>query len=52
VTDVDQTTAELDLTYLIKQFNARVTLFYIDSSFDPNLGRDNTQIGVGLQVQI
>lgn len=52
LTDVDQTTAELDLTYLIKQFNARVTLFYIDSSFDPNLGRDNTQIGVGLQVQI
>jgi hypothetical protein len=51
-TDVDQTTSELNLTYLIKDFNARVTLFYIDSSFDPNLGRDNTQIGVGLQVQI
>ncbi|HEY0680766.1 MAG TPA: porin [Steroidobacter sp.] len=50
--DVDQTTSELNLTYLIKDFNARVTLFYIDSSFDPNLGRDNTQIGVGLQVQI
>jgi hypothetical protein len=52
VTDVDQTTTELNVTYLIKDFNARVTLFYIDSSFDPNLGRDNTQIGVGLQVQI
>jgi len=52
LTDVDQTTTELNLTYLIKQFNARVTLFYIDSSFDPNLGRDNTQMGVGLQVQI
>ncbi|HEY0939982.1 MAG TPA: porin [Steroidobacter sp.] len=50
--DIDQTTSELNLTYLIKDFNARVTLFYIDSSFDPNLGRDNTQIGVGLQVQI
>lgn len=50
--EVDQTTAEFNLTYLIKQFNARVTLFVIDSSFDPNLGSDNTQIGVGLQVQI
>lgn len=50
--DVDQTTTELDLTYLIKDFNARVTLFYIDSSFDPNLGFDAKQIGVGLQVQI
>jgi hypothetical protein len=50
--EVEQTTTELNLTYLIKDFNARVTLFYIDSSFDPNLGRDNTQLGVGLQVQI
>lgn len=50
--DVDQTTTELNLTYLIKDFNARVTLFYIDTSFDPNLGSDNTQMGVGLQVQI
>ena len=50
--DVDQTTTELNLTYLIKDFNARVTLFYIDSSFDPNLGRDTTQLGIGLQVQI
>ncbi|WP_129782148.1 porin [Peristeroidobacter soli] len=50
--DVDQTTTELNLNYLIKDFNARVSLFYIDSSFDPNLGRDNTQIGVGLQVQL
>jgi len=52
LSDVDQTTTELNLTYLIKDFNARVTLFYIDASFDPNLGLDNKQIGVGLQVQI
>lgn len=50
--DVDQTTTELNLSYLIKDFNARVTLFYIDSSFDPNLGFDAKQMGVGLQVQI
>ena len=49
---VDQTTMELNVNYLIKDFNARVSLFYIDSSFDPNLGTDNTQIGVGLQIQI
>jgi hypothetical protein len=50
--DVDQTTTELNLNYLIKDFNARVSLFYIDSSFDPNLGFDAKQMGVGLQVQI
>jgi len=52
LSDVDQTTTELNLTYLIKDFNARVTLFYIDSSFDPNLGFDSKQMGLGLQVQI
>jgi hypothetical protein len=51
-TDVDQTTTELNLNYLIKDFNARISLFYIDSSFDPNLGFDLKQMGVGLQVQI
>ncbi|WP_157994612.1 porin [Peristeroidobacter agariperforans] len=50
--ELDQTTTELNLTYLIKDFNARVTLFYIDSSFDPNIGADLEQMGVGLQVQI
>jgi hypothetical protein len=50
--DVKQKTLELDLNYLIKSFNARVSLFYIDKSFDPNVGADNKQIGLGLQVQI
>jgi hypothetical protein len=50
--DVDQDTLELNVNYLIKTFNARVSLFYIDQSFDPNIGADNTQIGLGLQVQI
>jgi hypothetical protein len=49
--DVDQKTTELNLNYLIKDFNARVTLFYIDQSFD-NAGPDSKQIGLGLQVQI
>lgn len=50
--DVDQDTFEFNLNYIIKSFNARVSLFYIDQSFDPNVGADNTQIGLGLQVQI
>lgn len=50
--DVDQDTAELNLNYIIKAFNARVSLFYIDTSFDPNIGSDTKAMGIGLQVQI
>jgi hypothetical protein len=50
--DVDQETTELNLNYLIKDFNARISLFYIDVSFDPTTGADYSQIGLGLQVQI
>src|SRR5690606_41635401 len=50
--DVDQETIELNLNYIIKDFNARISLFYIDVSFDPVTGGDSSQIGLGLQVQI
>jgi len=50
--DVDQDTVELDVNYIIKDFNARISLFYIDKSFDPDVGGDSKQIGIGLQVQI
>ncbi len=50
--DVDQETTELNLNYIIKDFNARISLFYIDVSFDPVTGGDASQIGLGLQVQI
>lgn len=45
-------TLELDVNYLIKTFNARVTLFYIDQ--DSDIGPDSglTSMGVGLQVQL
>jgi hypothetical protein len=45
-------TLELNVNYLIKTFNARVTLFYIDQESDvgPNVGL--TAMGVGLQVQL
>ena len=50
--DVDQETMELNVNYIMKDFNARVSLFYIDVSFDPETGTDYSQIGLGLQVQI
>jgi hypothetical protein len=50
--DLDQDTVELDVNYIIKSFNARISLFYIDKSFDPDIGGDSKQFGLGLQVQI
>lgn len=53
VTNVDykQTTSEFDINYLIKPFNARVSLYYKDTSFDA-VRYDFSQIGLGLQVQM
>jgi len=49
--DYDQKTSEVNLNYVIKQFNARVMLFYKDTRFD--VVRANTkQVGVGIQLQI
>jgi hypothetical protein len=50
--DTDQETAEFNLNYLIKDFSARISLYYIDVSFDPVTGGDYSEIGLGLQVQI
>lgn len=50
--DIDQDTLELDLNYIIKSFNARVSLYYLDKSFDPDVGGDSTTIGLGLQIQM
>jgi hypothetical protein len=48
--DVEQKTTELDLNYVIKQFNARITAFYISQDYDTNAGGD--QVGLGFQVQL
>jgi hypothetical protein len=48
--DTDQETLEINVNYLIRQFNARASLFYIDQSFSNNTG--SRQVGIGLQVQI
>jgi len=50
-TSVDHDTLELNLNYLIKAFNARVSLFYIDKSFT-GPATDSKQIGLGLQIQM
>ncbi|WP_028009387.1 hypothetical protein [Solimonas flava] len=49
--DVDLNTTEFDVNYVIKTFNARISLFYIDSNYTHAAG-DSTQIGIGLQLQI
>jgi hypothetical protein len=53
--DVDQTTIELNLNYIIKEFNARISLFVIDVDLSPTsvfVRPDGTTMGLGLQVQI
>jgi hypothetical protein len=53
--DVDQKTLDLEVNYIIKTFNARVSLFYIDVDYSPSpvtVSPAVTQIGLGLQVQI
>jgi hypothetical protein len=49
--DYNQKTTELNLNYVIKQFNARVMMFYKDTRFDA-VKNNFKQVGVGLQVQI
>jgi hypothetical protein len=50
--DLDVETTELNVNYIIKAFNARVSLFYIDQSYDPNIDGDVKYYGLGLQVQM
>lgn len=49
--DYDQKTSEVDLNYLIKQFNARIMIFYKDTRFDA-VRTDFKQFGVGVQLQM
>jgi hypothetical protein len=50
-TNYNQKTTEVNFNYVIKEFNARIMIFYKDTRFNavfPN----NKQFGVGLQVQM
>ena len=49
--DFDQKTNELNLNYVIKQFNARVMVFYKDTRFNA-VRTDFKQVGVGVQLQM
>jgi hypothetical protein len=49
--DYDQKTTEINLNYVIKQFNARVMGFFKDTRFDA-VKTNFKQFGVGIQLQI
>jgi len=49
--DYNQKTGEVDFNYLIKQFNARIMMFYKDTRFDA-VRTDFKQFGVGVQLQM
>lgn len=49
--DFTQETMEFDLNYVIKAFNARMSLFYISTDFDDDAPSID-QIGLGVQVRI
>ena len=44
-------TTEVDLNYVIKQHNARLMIFYIDTRFDAVKTNDK-KFGVGMQLQM
>lgn len=49
--DTDQKTTEVNLNYIIKSFNARISLFYLSTKIDPVNTTDN-KFGLGLQIQM
>ena len=49
--DYDQDTTEVNVNYVIKQFNARVMMFFKNTGFDA-VRTDFNQFGVGLQLQM
>ena len=49
--DYDQKTTELNLNYVLKQFNARAMFFFKDTRFDA-VQTDFIQVGIGLQFQM
>jgi len=49
--DFDQTTTEVNLNYVIKQFNARLMIFFQDTRFTA-VRPDFKRVGVGVQLQL
>ena len=48
----DQKTTEINLSYIIKQFNARVMTFFQDTRFNQKTIPNTWQAGIGLQIQM
>ncbi len=49
--DYDQDTTEFNLNYVIKEFNARLMFFVINTDFSA-VKTGGTRVGVGLQIQM
>jgi hypothetical protein len=48
-----QKTVDVELNYIMKQFNARVSLYYLDVKYDHDVaGIDHKVVGLGLQLQM
>jgi hypothetical protein len=48
-----QKTVDVELNYIIKQFNARISLYYLDVKYDHDVaGIDHKVVGLGLQLQM
>ena len=47
----DQKTTEVNLNYVMKQFNARVMMFFLDKRFN-KIQPNEWQAGIGLQIQM
>ncbi len=47
----DQKTTEVNLNYVMKQFNARVMMFFLDKRFN-RIEPNEWQAGIGLQIQM
>ena len=48
----DQKTTEVNVNYVMKQFNMRLMTFYKDTRFNRQLQPNFWQIGIGLQIQM
>ena len=49
--DYDQTTTEINVNYILNQFNARVMFFFRNTTFSA-VKTDSKAVGVGLQIQM
>ena len=49
--DYDQKTTEINVNYILNQFNARVMFFFRNTTFSA-VKTDSKAVGVGLQIQM